>query len=165
MTRPDSATVSALRELYLNDVTAKIVLELFAQRSNKSKNITIDDLLPAVHKKSPVTTRNEVIAVFKQLADAGCGKFLAGRKGHKSRFEGMFSLIEVGAAAIGGNVSLEEPTTQGLADSTADSASTNLVQHQYRLRKDLELRIALPTDLSTGEAVRIADFIRTLPLN
>jgi hypothetical protein len=37
------------------------------------------------------------------------------------------------------------------------------IRHEYRLRPDFTAEIELPEDLTTREALRLADFLKTLP--
>jgi hypothetical protein len=37
------------------------------------------------------------------------------------------------------------------------------IRHEYRLRPDFTAQIELPEDLTTREAARLADFLKTLP--
>ena len=44
-----------------------------------------------------------------------------------------------------------------------ETLGEGMVEHPYRLRKDLDVRLALPADLTRVEAGRLAAFIQTLP--
>jgi len=47
----------------------------------------------------------------------------------------------------------------------ADQEETSeLLEHVFRLRTDLAVAVDLPADITEGEAGRLADFIKALPL-
>lgn len=128
--------------------------------------------------------RGYVVYWFKQLASAGCGRFIVGRKGHRSRFEWWFAPTSVYDAALKRRTDLDtlvvtndgHVTEDGdeLADETAeeddrgtdqapkDGADTN-IEHTFMLRPGLPVRLILPESLTKIEAERLSAFIRTLP--
>lgn len=68
-------------------------------------------------------------------------------------------LVAVGRAAAG-----EPQVIQDIAAEQSESElrSENL-KHIFHLRPEVQVAFELPLDLSSGEAERLADFIRTLP--
>jgi hypothetical protein len=114
-------------------------------------------------EKSGVAYR-EAVAIFRDLENAAIGKLIVGRKGHQSRFEWGYSLVAVGKAALGEIVSDFDIDFDNI-DSNDDDADIDFITHRYILRKDKEIVFNLPFDLSPNEAERIANFIKTLPMN
>ena len=104
----------------------------------------------------PDLTQSEIINVLKRLDEFGFGHFLVGRRGAASRFEWDVSLRSVGKAALGkGNV---EPVSA--EPDEEDEPET--IRHEYRLRPDFTAQIELPADLTSREATRLTDFMKTL---
>ena len=104
---------------------------------------SVDDLHDRVRESHPNVDRQEIVALLKDLEEAGFGRFLAGRRGHPSRLEW----------------SLEDVAESGeISDSEVSS-----LRHQFRLRRDSTVLFDLPEDLTKSEAQRLADFVLTLP--
>jgi hypothetical protein len=163
MTNTSSISVSALRKLYTNSRAAKAAFDHFAQRKNSSAQTTVDRLQTALRQDGHDAARSDIIDLFRELANAGCGHFVVGRKGHPSRFEWLVSLVDVGRSAAGEAVKVEAITESERGDAINNDDGVELIEHRYRLRADLDLRFELPVNLTSAEASRIADFVRTLP--
>ncbi len=161
-----SIDVAAVRKLYGDNQTARAALDHFAKRKNNSSMTTVDRLQAALRSEGHDLGRGEILEVLKALAAAGSGVFVIGRKGHPSRFEWSVNLVDLGRSASGEAVKVEtiaSPPSATRPRVVADEDEDALVEHRYRLRPDLELRLDLPTSLSAAEASRISDFIKTLP--
>lgn len=155
--------VAGLRKLYNSSRSAKAALDYLAARQKNSAHTTVDSLKAALRADGQDVARSELIDLFKELAAAGCGKFVVGRKGHPSRFEWTVSLADVGRSAAGETVKVEA-ITASKGDAKLDTEDADqLIQHRFRLRSDLELLFALPANFTLAEASRLADFFRTLP--
>jgi hypothetical protein len=163
MTNSSNIAVAPLRKLYTTSRAAKAAFDHFAQRKNSSAQTTVDRLQTALRQDGQDVARSDIIDLFKALGEAGCGHFVVGRKGHPSRFEWLVSLIDVGRSAAGEAVKVEAITESERADSINDDSAVELIEHRYRLRADVDLRIELPLNLTAAEASRVADFVRTLP--
>jgi len=113
--------------------------------------------------------RRDIIAVLKQLQELGVGQFITGRRGQPSRFEWFVAMISVGKAAKGDEeIAIEplddiEPLEEIELNDTEPMEGS--IRHRYKLRQDYEVIFDFPIDLSTKEAGRLADFIRTLPFD
>jgi hypothetical protein len=46
-----------------------------------------------------------------------------------------------------------------------DEPCDTLLEHQFRLRRDVRVSFRLPADFNSAEASRLADFIKTLPFD
>ena len=156
--------VSILTALYRADASVKAIFDHFARRQYNSAKTTVDRLQASLKQEGYDIARSEIIDFFRRLEEARCGEFVIGRKGHSSRFEWATSLISVGQAAAGEVAKVEVITDAEKAEDPESESEASLVEHRYRLRPAVELKIALPVDLSPGEAGRLADFLRTLPI-
>src|ERR1700676_3068454 len=99
----EKSLVKQLESLYAANEAAHTVLDWAAGRQKDAKTTRIDRI--AYLADLP---RNEVIAVARELEDAGLCKFVAGRHGRPSRIKWLYSLRSLGEAAKGASMRLEE---------------------------------------------------------
>jgi hypothetical protein len=156
--------IGTLRSLYQSSPVAKAALDHFAAREKRRWETTVERLQGIVRQELTDVSRGDIIEIFRMLESANCGRFVVGRRGHLSRFEWSSNLIAVGKAAAGEPMSAEEMAgDDGDPVLEEDDDERFTVSHHFRLRPDLEISLCLPPDLTTQEASRIADFVRTLP--
>ena len=159
----------ALQELYRTDKTARDVLDHLARRERNWSEVTVDRLASNVWSEGSDASRPEIIQVLRTLEDVGCGRFVVGRGGHRSRFQWYVGMVAVGRHAAGQPAVIEEvgPETPSEEDEQANedlpSDEIRDLTHGFQLRPDLLISFKLPADMSPGEAARLADFIKTLP--
>lgn len=151
--------VDSLKALYDSDPVARTIFEYLASRQRNSPETLAERLLTRLLEKGLTCSKTDVIRFFKALEQAGCGSFILGRKGRPSRFRWSVSLISVGRAAAGNAVNVEAITET----EPEPEQEENILTHKFVLRPDFELTFTLPGDLSTSEASRLAEFIKTLP--
>ncbi|MFN8860691.1 MAG: hypothetical protein ACK5ZR_10300 [Gemmatimonadaceae bacterium] len=156
-----------LRALYGSGTAARAALDYFGRRQNNSYETKVERLQAALAAEGHDVSRGEIVELFRRLQELGCGVFVVGRKGWSSRFQWAVGLTELGRFAAGEKVAVEPISAEvyGGAPDADDADDADLREHRYWIRPDLELRLALPPDLTTTEAGRLADFIRTLPIN
>jgi len=148
-----------LQSVYNESAQAKAMLDHFASRERNRRTTTIERLLSNLNNDGAALSRGDVIKVLQWLEKLGCGQFIAGRKGHPSRFEWSVGLVDVGRAAAGEAVEIEA------APVNEPEPADDLLEHHFRLRKDLDVPLRLPADLNGTEAARLAAFIQTLPFD
>ena len=160
----EKVDVKRLKLLYGQNPANKAAFDYFAARQNNSAKTTVDRLLALLGQEDHVVPRADIIELFKGLETARCGTFVVGRKGHASRFEWSASLISVGQAATGevGEVETLAEAEQDV-ETEDEGAPIDSISHRFVLRPDFELRFELPRDLTTVEAARLGEFVRTLP--
>ena len=110
--------------------------------------------------------RDDVIAWFKLLEQAGVGSYIVGRRGKPTRFEWTTPAVDVGRAARGEGGDVEDTApeqAEGRAEVEATTAEADALAHHFHLREDFEVRLELPRDFDGAEADRLAKFVRTLP--
>jgi hypothetical protein len=156
----DTVNRKELQSLYNGDATAKALLDHLASREHNRSVTTVDRLLYKLVGDGNQMSRGDVVRVLQRLDEFGCGRFIPGRWGHPSRFEWGVGLVDVGRAAAGEAVRIEAAPTNG-----ADEPLDDLLEHHFRLRKDLDVPVRLPADLNSAEAARLAAFIQTLPFD
>ncbi len=154
----DKISREDLQSLYDENPHAKAALDHFASRERNRHTTTLDRLLYSLSEDGSTMSRGDLIKILRRLEELDCGRLIAGRKGHPSRFVWAVGMVDVGRAAAGQSVKIEPaPATE------ADEPQDDLLEHRFRLRKDLEVPLRLPADLSTTEASRLAAFIQSLP--
>ena len=163
--------ILSLQRLYKSGTTAALFLDNCARRKYNFRVSTADRLVRKLN-----ATRADAVGLLQRLHELGCGLFVVGRRGSVSRLEWSVSSITVGKVARG-ELSEVEPLGAGrpLVDEEAgddepldegiDGEPVKLIEHSFRLRPNLIVTPKLPGDLTVGEAARLADFLRTLPLD
>ena len=92
-----------LRKLYREDGAAKAVLDWAASRTNDAAETSLDRLMQMAQ-----IGRSEAVELARTLDETGCGEFIVGRKGWKSRIRWTYSLRSLGSAAQGQTAELKE---------------------------------------------------------
>jgi len=150
----DRDRIERLQALYKANASVAKILDNLAARKRDRKIVEVGRLKEIL----PDVKRTEIVEVFKELAELGFGRFMVGRRGAASRFEWDVSLRSVGRAAMG------KGTVEAASEELDDEETTPpIIRHEYRLRSDFTAQIELPANLTTREAARLADFLRTLP--
>lgn len=150
--------VEGLRRLYSENAVARSFLDHAAQRERDWSETSVDRALTILNEQNVEATRGDVVALFRQLEQLGCGQFVVGRRGRPSRIVWSASIVSVGRAAVG-----EEQVVAELPPTVSPPGGESLT-HIFHLRLDVEVTIDLPADLTPHEAERLAAFIRTLPM-
>jgi hypothetical protein len=162
MTSEPTFDVLRLCHLYSSSNVAQSALDSFASRSNKSSETTVDSLLQLLYKSNSSFRRQDVVEFFQQLQETSCGEFVIGRRGRPSRFVWSASLVDVGLASQGGR-SVDEIAVPEEIMSVKEPDNATFT-HAFQLRRNQRVEFRLPTDLTQLEAGRLADFLKTLPL-
>lgn len=114
----------------------------------------------------------DLVATFKDLEKIEAGNFVVGRKGHDSRMIWKYDTTSIGKVAIDGLDFLEAIAWNGFP-KTPDDAITlleppkvekkiNAVKHVFNLRKDFQIELELPENVSKGELDRLKSWIDLL---
>jgi hypothetical protein len=170
---------SKLKMTYRRNPSARAVIDYFAtldEAVTKANVSLIVNELPHQHQH-----RQNVIAFLKDLEEWKLGDFKAGRRGHDSRFESSTNLCRIAQMANLGMPMDRQPDRDGTeeSDNVKDIVASNGdrafppvsnrglhqhdLTHQFLLRPDYLLTIKLPLDLTKAEAVRLSDFVKSLP--
>ena len=164
--------ITALKSLFVANKASSIAFEIFKDREKDSKETKLDRLEDLIRAKGCSPQRVDMVSLLKGLEQAGCGRFVVGRRGAPSRFEWSVSLRSVGLAATSGSDAVskidrdadendgEEQLTVG--DELDESS---LILHSFVLRPDFRVKLELPVDLTARESRRLAEFLRTLPFD
>jgi hypothetical protein len=165
MTSSPAFDLSSLRQLYNENPVIKAVLDHAAARKNNSAEITVDRLGSLLGKHEEPIERQALIDAFKALDKIGLGRFVVGRRGASTRLEWRVPMIEAGRAARGEQleVPLLDPEDELLSETKADPIKSAYIRHNFNLRPDCLIVIELPSDFTEKEALRLAEYVKTLP--
>jgi hypothetical protein len=163
MTSEPTLDLQRLHWLYASSAVAKLALDGFASRNNKSAETTVEGLSAVLYKSNSSFRRQDVVEFFKELQQTNSGEFVIGRRGKPSRFVWWLSLVDVGLAAQG-RKSVDQIADPEEIVSIEESDDEVTFTHAFQLRRNQRVEFRLPTDLTPVEAGRLADFLKTLPL-
>lgn len=111
--------------------------------------------LELLQKRFPsASVYEDLVPAMKGLDSFGRGRFILGRRNHKTRFM-AFSEAAPEIAS-----SMPEPKVEVPKKSSA----TNMCSYDFRIRHDVAVTLQLPSDLTKAEAQRLCQFIGALPL-
>lgn len=147
--------IEKLKAAYGTNVAVKAICDELASRERNQKQTSLERM--EHHLQGDGLKRREIIAGFRLLEAAECGRYVEGRHGWRSRFEWGDKSLAVASAARG-----EQAPAQATEEEADD---TDMIQHSYVLRPDLPVAIVLPDDLTATEAARLAGFLQTLPFS
>lgn len=159
-----SPDVSRLQRLYRISAVNKASFDSMAARQYGSSETKVDRLLRKLGNSGVEASRKDVLELFKELEAAGCGELIYGRRGHPTRFRWAVSIRDVGRAAAGTTENVE-PLLDGEQLDEDDDSPMSEIEHIFTLRPEYRVTVLLPDDLTTVEASRLADFVRTLPFD
>ena len=88
--------VQAVQALYKSNANAKQLFDWSATLKRDATATSLDritQILSISHKAA--------VSLARELQEAGCGKFVVGRRGGESRFEWLYSRVSLGRVAAG----------------------------------------------------------------
>jgi hypothetical protein len=167
--------IKAIRNLYAEKPAAKLAFDDFAARRRNQKETKVDRLHAVLAgKEGSRVSYGDVRNFLQELAKLNCGEYRIGRRGKPSRFVWRVGLASLGQAAASTRANVEELNADEAVDET-DAAEepeaapprteTSDIRVIYPLRLDRHIEFLIPKDLTTREAQRLSDFIKTLPFD
>ncbi|MBL4634768.1 MAG: hypothetical protein JKY56_12920 [Kofleriaceae bacterium] len=155
--------IAKVRALYESDPLAERILEKFAERKRAPRGgITTSRLIWQWFKDDGFTNR-EINKVLRELADAGAGEFILGRRGGHTRICWSTPVIGLARAVIDGESEIEEVEYE--EEAFEEDIDGNDLPARLMIRPGLTVEIlGLPQDLTQKEAEKITEFVRILPL-
>jgi hypothetical protein len=155
-----SMDIDRLKSLYQDNATARLILDEAARRQRSQSETKVDRIISLLAAQGHEISRGDIIGAFRSLEDLGAGQFMTGRRGLPSRFVWSVGMVSVGKAAAGEPQDIEEIP----AEELEEAASSDVLVHSFHLRTNLQITLELPADLSGAEADRLANFVKTLPI-
>jgi hypothetical protein len=187
----ENPVISGLRELYNLSPEARQIISHFSGWKEDRKVTGVKRVLRMLSRDGSLLQRPQIEQFFQTLHSIGLGEFISGEGVRRPRFVWGYPLTQLSQVATGEAWELEplpdpalssghenddvdevldsgepigrepvgtEPTGRG---ATIKTGAT--IKHTFRLREDLSVKFRLPRDLTMTEAVRLAEYIGTLP--
>ena|SRR5436309_15727516 len=102
----------------------------------------------------------EAKELFAGIDKLELGKFIVGRHTHPSRLQWNYTLPSIAAVAMG-----EADDFEPVGRNALPKSANQLIEYVFQLRRDLKIKLSLPTDFSQQDIVRLTAFLQTLPLS
>jgi hypothetical protein len=151
-----------LERSYNENQAVRAICDHMAARERNQNETKLQRMLKHLTDDGFDFKRSEVIAAFRLLEEAGCGRYVEGRHGWPSRFVWEVKSLQVSDAAKGQAPLLEYDAATDTLQQDAEE-DTELIEHTFVLRPDLSVSIDLPADFTKSEAIRLAAFVQSLP--
>lgn len=151
-----------LRKFVLNDYVATKIFAYFSTRQRGQPETIANKISDQIESEY-----SEVISTFKSLTDLEVGSFIVGRKGSPSRFKWYYNVVELAKElSTDPDVAQEFKGVLGIEDREPETDSdSSSIEHEFVLRADFKVNLRLPLDLSSGEADRLAGWVKSLPFD
>jgi hypothetical protein len=149
-----------LRNLYESNKVAQIFFDHMTKRQRNQGETKVHRILQLLGNNGNEVSRNQIVDLFKNLEQIGCGRFVPGRWGWSSRFVWEVGSKSASLAAAGESEEIEMIQE----DSNGNPEYSDILKHTFNLRSDFKVEFDLPVDLTSDEADRLAGFVKTLPM-
>jgi hypothetical protein len=143
--------VARLRSVYRRDPGARRFFDWAAGRTNDAAQTTIERMAQKAELE-----RRDAVQFARELEDIGCGQFIVGRRGARSRIAWRHSLISIGETAAGRaealkllDADLQEEATEAGQDS---ASSTVEGRDSLSVRLSREAQAVLSEAATTHDA-------------
>lgn len=150
-----------LKNAYAENKAVQAICDHMAARERNQNETKLHKMLQHLTNDGFDLKKSETIAAFRALEDAGCGRYVEGRRGWRSRFVWGVKTLDVSAAAKGQQTLEHDVSSNDAADQIDEDVE--LIEHSFALRPDLTVSVELPVDLTKSEASRLAAFLQALP--
>lgn len=152
-----------LSQRYSSDSNLKLLVDWLATKQNDSRILKARVAAYRTERSEP-----EMREVFKIFRDLGLGTYITGRKGGETRFVFDYSSRSLQSSAKQGKP--VQPIDDRAAeydakDEEQEVSQDDLLEHSFNLRSDFVVRLILPRDFTSKEAIRLSTFINSLPLD
>ena len=161
--------LEAVRKLYAKNRVAKAAFDHFAICQRNRGATAVNRLLSVLWAHGHDVSYSEVRDFLRELASLKCGVYKIGRRGQPSRLEWTDKLVSLGQAAAGQRSEIEAFTEEEAAVETKEAEPgvngelmPGDMKLTYPLRRDRHVEIVVPKDITSTEAQRLGDFIKTL---
>jgi hypothetical protein len=152
--------LDTLKSIYRQNKCVQAICDHLAARERNQTETQVKRILLLLEEEGSDFRKSEIIAAFKALEDAGCGRFVEGRRGWPSRFVWTVPSLHVAAAAKG-----ERGLEHDVSEDGSSLEDEVLIEHSFVLRPGFVVSLELPSDLSSSEADRLAAFVQALPFD
>ena len=148
-----------LSELYRSQESVQNLFDTLGEEPPEDGRTTVAELCELGE-----LSRTDAIALLKELASLGVGKFTLGRRGHPSRLEWSVDPAELLAALDDYAASTDQalPAATPPSEPPAGPPRSGMATHGFLLRPDLRISLPLPVDLTREEAEALSKWVRLL---
>ena len=161
--------IQIIKNLYSENSVPRAAFDYFATRKRNRSETTVNQLLADLVARGHQVSYIEVRDFLRELARLNCGVYIIGRKRHPSRLQWRVGRVNLGQAAAGQPSQVEQLTGEeaaGANDEVEEGPSSVLhpddLKVTYPLRRERQIELILPKDITPTEAQRLSDFIKTL---
>jgi len=156
--RERKMNIELLKSAYQDNEAVKAICDHMAARAQNQNETMLHRIVMHLEHDGWDFRKDDVRSALRQLESAGCGRYVIGRHGWKSRFVWAVKsqLVSAAASGIQSAESLEEDETEEVV------VDEGLLEHTFWLRPDFAVTVDLPVDLTANEAQRLSDFVRAL---
>ena len=163
--------LDAIKKLYATNRVAKAAFDYFATCQRNRSATKVNRLLSVLWARGQDVSYADVRNFLRELARLQCGVYIIGRRGQPSRLEWTDKLVSLGQAAAGQRSEIEaftEEEAEAAVETKEAEPSVNGelmpgdMKLTYPLRRDRHVEIVVPKDITSTEAQRLGDFIKTL---
>ena len=114
--------------------------------------VSVDELLQTLRAEKHPLDRADIVTAFQSFQKSGLGEFVIGRRGRPSRMR-----WKTQPRKMSFDVESNLPPHGNKA--------AEMLEYPLVMRPGVTARLVLPADLSTTESLRIAQFVRQLPVD
>jgi hypothetical protein len=114
------ATIQAVQDLYETNTDAKKLFDWTASLQKDASETSLERLMNVLN-----ISRKAAVSLAQELEKAGCGTFIVGRKGARSRFQWSFSRISLGQVAAGETEEIEPVSTDLTTEAEEEATLTD----------------------------------------
>lgn len=100
--------VLGLRQLYREKAVARAFFDHAARRARDQSETKVSRIQALLRAEGGDFSRHDIIELFRNLEEQGCGQFVEGRHGWPSRFVWSTGMTSVGRAAVGRSEAVEQ---------------------------------------------------------
>ncbi len=151
--------VSKFRDSYFSNNVVRAICDHMASRTKNQNETATHRILFHLEREGQEFRRADVIAAFRALEEADCGRYVEGRRGWPSRFVWAVRSLLVAGVVTEGNDPAEVESDE---EPDIEIADDEMLEHSYWLRPELSITVELPADLTALEANRLSQFVSSL---
>jgi hypothetical protein len=152
----------ALKKLYGSHPGVKAIFDFATDKNKNVSEITADHIEKYAAHIGTDIGRYYIVDAFKKIAELELGDYIVGRRGQPTRLRWMMPMLEANQLAHG---EISSSTTEITSNEKKPQMTEqpNIISHSFNLRPNFIVELKLPQDFNEKEAVRLSEFIRTLP--
>lgn len=151
--------IDRLRECYATNNAVRAICNHMAARTKNQNETTTHRIQHHLENENQEFRRADLIAAFRALEEADCGRYVEGRRGWPSRFVWEVKSLLVAEVATG----VADPAAvEGDDDLDDETEENDVLEHVFVLRPEMSISIELPSNLTASEANRLSQFVACL---